>query len=92
MQEAPCGFKIIFGACNIKDVAATAKLNHFDFAALLQQQKYVSATKFSRISTRPFVWNAFSATKWNMMIDFEEFLCLFDESLTYTEKVNNHDN
>ena len=76
MEEVPCGFKMIFGACNRKDVAATAKLNYFDFAALLQQQKYVSATKVSRISIRPFVWNAFSATKWNMMIDFEEFILI----------------
>ena len=61
----------IFASCNMKKCCCNtaAKSNRFDFAAVLQQQKYVSATNFRMISTWPMVCNTYSAKKnRNMMI------------------------
>lgn len=63
-----------------------AKSNSFDFTAILQQQKYASATKFGMISTWPIACNTFSKTKRNMAIIFEESLYLFEGRLRLSEE------
>ena len=69
-QVAPRGFSNNFASCNIKKrfCNTVTKSDLFDFAAVLQQQKHVSGTNFSMMSTWPIVCNIYSAKKRKMMI------------------------